>query len=68
MSIMSFVLINETVTKKDLFSFALGMIGIVMITDPFSSLKGRNDFIGVGLALLSAMFFNTGFIALRKVG
>ncbi len=68
MSIMSFLLIKETVTRKDLFSFALGMVGIILLTDPFNHMKGRNDLIGILLALISAMSFNTGFIALRKVG
>ena len=43
------------------------MIGIILLTDPFSDYKGINDFIGVNLALLSAIMFNIGFIAIRRV-
>src|SRR6185312_14737519 len=68
MWVMSFILIRETVTKKDLISFAFGMLGIIMLTDPFSHYKGIDDLIGITLALLSAMSFNTGFIYLRAVG
>jgi len=42
-------------------------MGIALLTDPFSNLKGVNDLIGMGLAVLSAVLFNLGFIALRKV-
>ena len=48
-------------------SFFLGVTGIALLTDPFSDLKGINDFIGCSLAVLSAVIFNLGFIALRKV-
>jgi drug/metabolite transporter (DMT)-like permease len=68
MVIMSFLLIRENVSRKDLLTFALGMVGIIMLTDPFSKSKGIDDFYGIILALFSAISFNTGFIALRKVG
>jgi hypothetical protein len=42
-------------------------MGIALLTDPFSNLKGVNDLIGMALAVLSAVLFNLGFIALRKV-
>lgn len=42
-------------------------MGIALLTDPFSNLKGVNDLIGMALAVLSAVIFNLGFIALRKV-
>lgn len=38
-----------------------------MLTDPFSNMKGINDLIGLSLAVASAVFFNLGFIAIRKV-
>jgi hypothetical protein len=37
-----------------------------LLTDPFSNYKGINDIIGISLALLAAILFNFGFIALRK--
>lgn len=66
-SLMSYLLIGERVTKHDLFAFFLGVTGIALLTDPFSNIKGVNDLIGCMLALLSAVIFNLGFIALRKV-
>jgi drug/metabolite transporter (DMT)-like permease len=66
-SFMSFLIIGERVNKQDLLSFLLGVIGIALLTDPFSDLKGVNDLIGCTLAVLSAVLFNLGFIALRKV-
>jgi drug/metabolite transporter (DMT)-like permease len=66
-SLMSFLIIGERVTRHDLLSFLLGVIGIALLTDPFSNLKGLEDLVGCGLALLSAVIFNVGFIALRKV-
>ena len=66
-SLMSYLLIGERVTKHDLLAFFLGVTGIALLTDPFSNLKGVNDLIGCMLALLSAVIFNFGFIALRKV-
>ncbi len=66
-SIMSFLIIGERVNRQDLLSFFLGVTGIALLTDPFSDLKGINDFIGCSLAVLSAVVFNLGFIALRKV-
>jgi drug/metabolite transporter (DMT)-like permease len=66
-SLMSFLLIGETVTKHDLFSFLLGVVGIALLTDPFSNMKGMDDIIGIFLALASAVIFNIGFIALRHV-
>lgn len=66
-SLMSYLLIGEKVSKHDLFAFLLGVTGIALLTDPFSNMKGINDIIGCFLALLSAMIFNLGFIALRKV-
>ena len=64
---MSFLLIGETVNKHDLLSFLLGIIGIALMTDPFSNLKGINDLIGISLASLAAVIFNIGFISLRHV-
>jgi drug/metabolite transporter (DMT)-like permease len=66
-SIMSFLLIGETVNKHDLLSFFLGVLGIAFLTDPFAKVKSMDDLIGISLACLSAVFFNIGFIALRKV-
>jgi len=66
-SLMSFLLIRETVNKHDLLSFLLGVTGITLLTDPFAQVKDVNDVVGVVLALLSAVFFNVGFIAVRKV-
>ena len=66
-SLMSFLLIGERVNRHDLFSFFLGVTGIALLTDPFSNIKGINDLIGCFLAFLSAVIFNLGFIALRKV-
>ena len=62
MLVMSFLLIRETVTKKDLLTFLLGMVGMVLLTDPLSHLKGITDFYGILLALISALSFNSGFI------
>ena len=42
-------------------------MGIALLTDPFSNMKGINDLIGLSLAVASAVIFNLGFIALRKV-
>jgi hypothetical protein len=42
-------------------------LGIGMLTDPFSNYKGINDLIGITLAFFSAISFNLGFIAIRKV-
>jgi drug/metabolite transporter (DMT)-like permease len=64
-SLMSFLIIGETVTKHDILSFFISVTGIALLTDPFSNLKGLNDMIGISLALLSAVTFNIGFIALR---
>ena len=64
---MSFLIIQETITKNDLISFTLGVVGIGLLTNPFGNYKGVNDLIGISLALLSAVLFNLGFIALRKV-
>ena len=66
-SLMSYLLIGERVNRHDLLSFLLGVTGIALLTDPFSDLKGINDLIGCFLALISAVIFNFGFIALRKV-
>lgn len=66
-SLMSYLIIGERVTKNDLLCFFLGVAGIALLTDPFSNIKGINDMIGCALALLSAVIFNIGFIALRKV-
>ena len=66
-SLMSYLLIGERVNRHDLLSFLLGVTGIALLTDPFSDLKGINDLIGCFLALMSAVIFNFGFIALRKV-
>ena len=66
-SLMSYLIIGEKVNKSDLLSFFLGVTGIALLTDPFSDLKGINDFIGCALAVMSAIIFNLGFIALRKV-
>jgi drug/metabolite transporter (DMT)-like permease len=62
---MSYFLIGETVTKHDLLAFFLGVTGIALLTDPFSSMKGYNDVIGIFLALLSSVIFNLGFISVR---
>lgn len=66
-SLMSYLLIGEKVNKHDLLSFFLGVTGIALLTDPFSKFKDLNDLIGIFLALLSAVVFNIGFIALRRV-
>lgn len=66
-SVMSFFIIQETVSKHDIISFILGVLGITLLTDPFSNYKGLNDIIGITLALLSAISFNFGFISIRKV-
>jgi drug/metabolite transporter (DMT)-like permease len=66
-SLMSYLMIGERVNRHDLFSFFLGVTGIALLTDPLSNLKGMSDLIGCLLALLSAVIFNIGFIALRKV-
>jgi drug/metabolite transporter (DMT)-like permease len=68
-SLMSFLLIGERVHRHDLLSFFLGVTGIAMLTDPLANLRGdwNNNLIGCMLALLSAVLFNIGFIALRKV-
>ena len=66
-SLMSYFLIGERVNRHDLLSFFLGVTGIALLTDPFSNMKGMTDIIGCILALLSAVIFNLGFIALRKV-
>lgn len=66
-SLMSFLMIGERVTMHDLISFLLGVTGIALLTDPFSNIKGVSDLLGCMLALLSAVIFNIGFIALRKV-
>jgi len=66
-SLMSFLIIGERVNRHDLLAFFLGVVGIALLTDPFSNLKGLNDLIGCGLAVMSAVIFNLGFIALRKV-
>lgn len=66
-SLMSFLIIGERVNRQDLLAFFLGVMGIALLTDPFSNLKGVNDLIGLALAVLSAVIFNLGFIALRKV-
>lgn len=66
-SIMSYFMIGEKVNFHDLVSFTFGVIGIALLTDPFSNLKGASDLIGMALATLSAVIFNIGFISLRKV-
>ncbi len=66
-SLMSYILIGETVNRHDMLSFLLGVIGIALLTDPFASRKNENDLLGIMLALLSAVIFNLGFIAIRKV-
>lgn len=66
-SLMSFLIIGERVNRQDLLAFFLGVMGIALLTDPFSNMKGVNDLIGIALAVLSAIIFNLGFIALRKV-
>ncbi|CDW81147.1 gamma-aminobutyric acid receptor subunit rho-3-like [Stylonychia lemnae] len=66
-SIMSYILIGEKVNKHDLLSFFFGVIGIGLLTDPFAKIKDQNDIIGIALAFLSAVIFNIGFIALRRV-
>lgn len=66
-SLMSFLIIGERVNRQDLLAFFLGVMGIALLTDPFSNMKGVNDLIGMALAVLSAIIFNLGFIALRKV-
>lgn len=66
-SIMSYLLIGETVNKHDILSFFLGVIGIALLTDPFATRKNENDLLGIMLAFLSAVIFNLGFIAIRKV-
>ncbi len=66
-SLMSFLIIGERVNRQDLLAFFLGVVGIALLTDPFSNMKGINDLIGLTLAVLSAVIFNLGFIALRKV-
>lgn len=65
--LMGYLMIGERVNKHDLLSFFLGMLGIAFITDPFSSIKSPNDLIGIGIAVLSSVFFNIGFIVIRKV-
>lgn len=64
---MSYLLIGERVNKHDLLAFLLGVIGIALLTDPFAKFHDINDLIGINLAIISAIFFNIGFIALRKV-
>jgi drug/metabolite transporter (DMT)-like permease len=66
-SIMSYLIIGETVSRHDLLSFLLGVVGIAFLTDPFEHLKGIDDLIGISLALLTAVIFNIGFISLRHV-
>jgi len=66
-SLMSYLLIGETVNRHDILSFFLGVTGIALLTDPFAKVKATDDLIGISLALLSAVLFNIGFIALRRV-
>lgn len=65
-SIMSYFLIGEKVNRHDLLSFLIGVIGIGLLTDPLAKFRNLDDLIGISLALLSAIIFNIGFIALRK--
>ena len=48
-------------------SFFLGITGIWLLSDPLHNLKGMDDLIGISLALLAAIVFNFGFIAVRRV-
>ena len=66
-SLMSYFMIGERINFHDIVSFCVGVLGIALLTDPFSRMKGLNDMIGLALAALSAVIFNIGFIALRKV-
>lgn len=66
-SLMGYLLIQEKVTKHDLIAFFVGVIGVALLTNPFSNYKGWSDMIGIALAFLSAVVFQIGFIALRKV-
>ena len=56
-SVMGYILIQERVTKHDLVAFFIGVIGVALLTDPFSHFKGFNDLIGIALAFLSAVIF-----------
>lgn len=68
MLLISYLIIGETVKKYDLITFALGMLGIVLLTNPFTYLKGVDDLIGIFLALLSSLVSNIGYIYFRKAG
>lgn len=48
-------------------SFFLGICGIWLLSDPLHNLKGIDDLIGIFLALMAAIIFNFGFIAVRRI-
>lgn len=66
-SLMSYLLIGEKVSQRDIFFFFISFLGMAFIMNPFDNIKGVSDIFGVVLAILASTIFTIGLIAVRKV-
>ena len=67
-AILSYMLIGERISKYDVVSFLICTVGVGFLTNPFSEkLSTWSEYIGIVLALVASIFFNIGYIALRKI-
>lgn len=67
-TILSYLLIQEQISKFDLVSFFFCTLGVILLTNPFSeSQHDLKEMIGLGLALMASISINVSFVALRRI-
>jgi drug/metabolite transporter (DMT)-like permease len=67
-TILSYLLIQEPVTKFDLISFFFCTLGVIMLTNPFTESNfDLKEMIGLGLAFTASISINVSFVALRRI-